>query len=67
MDKHLIFYAMFIPTVALFVGGMAFRMSIWLEGGIEGAENATKWEKSRILLKRGQRLQLRPYHDRQVR
>ncbi|NIS62464.1 MAG: hypothetical protein GTO13_17720 [Proteobacteria bacterium] len=28
-------------------------MSIWLEGNIEGAENATKWEKFTILLRGG--------------
>jgi nitrate reductase gamma subunit len=55
MDKHLIFYVMFIPTVILFLGGMAFRMGIWLEGTLEGAPNATKWEKFRILLRRGWR------------
>jgi len=55
MDKHLIFYAMFIPTAILFLGGMGFRMSIWLEGTIEGAEDATKWEKLKILLERGWR------------
>ena len=53
MDKHLIFYLMFFPTVILFLWGMGFRMSIWLEGSIEGAEDATKWEKSKILLRRG--------------
>jgi hypothetical protein len=55
MDKHLIFYAMFIPTAILFLAGMAFRMSIWLEGSVEGAGNATKMGKFRILLKRGWR------------
>jgi len=53
MDKHLIFYLMFIPTVVLFLWGMGFRMGIWLEGTIEGAENATKWEKFKVLLGRG--------------
>jgi hypothetical protein len=56
MDKHLIFYGMFIPTVILFLGGMGFRMGIWLEGTLEGAENATtKREKFKILLRRGWR------------
>jgi len=55
MDKHLIFYAMFIPTAILFLWGMGLRMSIWLEGTIEGAEDATKWEKLKILLERGWR------------
>jgi len=55
MDKHLIFYLMFFPTVILFLWGMGFRISIWLEGSLEGAENATKWEKFKILLRRGWR------------
>ena len=55
MDKHLIFYLMFFPTAILFLWGMGLRMSIWLEGTIEGAEDATKWEKLKILLKRGWR------------
>jgi hypothetical protein len=46
---------MFFPTVVLFLWGMGFRMSIWLEGGVEGAEGATKWEKFKILLGRGWR------------
>ena len=61
MDKHLIFYLMFFPTIALFLWGMGFRMSIWLEGSIEGAEDASKWEKFRILLRRGwRRFRARP-------
>ncbi len=55
MDKHLIFYLMFFPTAILFLWGMGLRTSIWLEGTIEGAEDATKWEKLKILLKRGWR------------
>ena len=55
MDKHFIFYLMFIPTAVLFLWGMALRISIWLEGSLEGAENATKWEKFKILLRRGWR------------
>jgi hypothetical protein len=55
MDKHLIFYLMFFPTAILFLWGMGFRMSIWLEGSIEGAEDASKWEKFKILLGRGWR------------
>jgi len=54
MDKHLIFYLMFFPTVLFFIWGMALRVSIWLEGAIEGAGNpATKGEKFKILLERG--------------
>ena len=46
-------YLMFIPTVFLLLGGMALRMGIWLEESIEGKENATKWEKLKILLETG--------------
>jgi len=55
MDKHLIFYLMFFPTVILFIWGMALRISIWLEGSVEGAENATKWGKFKIYIRRGWR------------
>ncbi len=55
MDKHLIFYVMFFPTVILFVLGMGLRISLWLEGRVEGAEQATKWEKFKIYLRRGWR------------
>lgn len=55
MDKHLIFYLMFFPTVVFFVWGMALHVSIYLEGHLEGAENATKGEKLKILLWRGWR------------
>jgi nitrate reductase gamma subunit len=53
MDKHLIFYIMFFPTVIFFFWGMGLHTSIWLEGTLEGAENATKWEKFKIYIKRG--------------
>jgi len=53
MDKHLIFYIMFFPTVIFFFWGMGLHMSMWLEGTLEGAENATKWEKFKIYIKRG--------------
>ena len=53
MDKHLIFYAMFLPTVILFIWGMSQHLGIWLEGSIEGAENATKAVKLKILLRKG--------------
>jgi len=55
MDKHLIFYLMFFPTVIFFVWGMGLHVGIWLEGTVEGAEKATKWEKLRIYLRRGWR------------
>jgi nitrate reductase gamma subunit len=53
MNKHLIFYLMFFPTILLFLGGMGFRISTWLEGTVEGAEKATKWEKLKIYVRRG--------------
>src|SRR4030042_1029829 len=53
MDKHLIFYVMFFPTVVFFLWGMAQHLSIWLEGSIKGEEKATKWEKLKILTRRG--------------
>jgi len=53
MDKHLTFYAMFIPSVILFLWGMWFRISVYLQGTLEGAENATPGEKLKILLNRG--------------
>lgn len=55
MDKHLIFYLMFFPTVIFFVWGMGLHISTWLEGTVEGAEDATKWEKFKIFLRRGWR------------
>jgi len=53
MDKHLIFYLMFFPTVIFFFWGMGLHMSMWLEGTLEGAENATKWEKFKFYMRRG--------------
>jgi hypothetical protein len=55
MDKHLIFYVMFFPTVIFFVWGMGLHVSLWLEGNLEGAENATKRQKFKIYLRRGWR------------
>ncbi len=53
MDKHLIFYVIFFPTVIFFVWGMGLHVSIWLEGNLEGAENATKREKFKIYIRKG--------------
>src|SRR5512139_748527 len=53
MDKHLLFYVMFFPTVIFFLWGISLHISIWLEGGLEGAENATKREKLKIYIGRG--------------
>jgi nitrate reductase gamma subunit len=55
MDKHLIFYVMFFPTLIFFFWGMGLHVSLWLEGTLEGAEKATKWEKLKIYLRRGWR------------
>jgi nitrate reductase gamma subunit len=55
MDKHLIFYIMFFPAMIFFFWGMGLHISLWLEGTIEGAEKATKWEKLKIYLRRGWR------------
>jgi nitrate reductase gamma subunit len=55
MDKHLIFYIMFFPTMIFFFWGMGLHVRMWLEGTLEGAENATKWEKSKIYIRRGWR------------
>jgi nitrate reductase gamma subunit len=53
MDKHLIFYAMFIPSFLLFLWGMWFRISLYLQGTLEGAENASMGGKLKIYLNRG--------------
>lgn len=55
MNKHVIFYAMFIPSFLLLLWGLWFRMSLYLQGTIEGAEDATQGEKLKILMKRGWR------------
>ena len=55
MDKHLIFYLMFFPTVILFFWGMGLHISTWLEGKVEGLGQATKWGKAKFYLKRGWR------------
>jgi nitrate reductase gamma subunit len=46
---------MFFPTMIFFFWGMGLHISMWLEGTLEGAENATKWEKFKIYIKRGWR------------
>jgi hypothetical protein len=53
MDKHLIFYVMFIPTVIFFFWGLGLHVSTWLEGNVEGAETATKREKCKCYMRRG--------------
>ncbi len=50
MDKHVIFYAMFLPTVIFFLWGMSQHLSVWLEGSIKGAEGAGKREKLKVLV-----------------
>jgi nitrate reductase gamma subunit len=53
MDKHLTFYVMFIPSLLLFIWGMWLRMSVYLQGNLEGAKDVTQGEKLKILLGRG--------------
>jgi hypothetical protein len=55
MDKHLIFYLMFFPTVIFFFLGMGLHVSTWLEGRVEELDHATKWEKAKFYLRRGWR------------
>ena len=55
MDKHLIFYLMFFPTVIFFVWGMGLHISTWLKGSVEGVEEATKWKKFKFFIRRGWR------------
>ena len=55
MDKHLIFYIMFFPTVIFFFWGMGLHISTWLEGRVEELDQATKWEKFKFYLRRGWR------------
>jgi nitrate reductase gamma subunit len=44
---------MFFPTLIFFFWGLGLHVSMWLEGTLEGAENATKWEKFKIYIRRG--------------
>jgi nitrate reductase gamma subunit len=53
MDKHLLFYLMFFPTVLFFLWGMGLHVSTWLEGTVEGVEKATKCEKLKTYIRRG--------------
>jgi len=55
MNKHFIFYTMFLPSFVLLLWGLLFRMSLYLQGTIEGAEDATQGEKLKILMGRGWR------------
>jgi len=55
MDKHLIFYIMFFPTVIFFFWGMGLHISTWLEGRVDGLEQATKRGKFKFYLRRGWR------------
>ena len=52
MEKHVIFYMMFIPSVILFLGGMVLRLSIYLQGTVKGAEDAAAGRKLLVLLGR---------------
>jgi nitrate reductase gamma subunit len=55
MEKHVIFYIMFIPSVILFIWGMGLRLSVYLQGTLKGAEGATRGRKLGILLWRAWR------------
>ena len=55
MGKHLIFYIMFIPSMILFIWGMWFRISLYLQGKIEGVEEISPGKKFIILLRKGWR------------
>jgi len=55
MNKHFIFYTMFLPSFVLLLWGLWFRMSLYLQGTIEGVEDATQGEKLKILMGRGWR------------
>jgi len=52
MEKTIITCSFFILTVFIFLWGLWFRMSIYLQGSIEGAEEAGKWEKFILLFRR---------------
>jgi nitrate reductase gamma subunit len=55
MGKHLIFYIMFIPSMILFIWGMWFRISLYLQGTIKGVEETSPRKKFIILLLNGWR------------
>jgi nitrate reductase gamma subunit len=55
MGKHLIFYIMFIPSMILFIWGMWFRISLYLQGTIKGVEEISPGKKFIILLRKGWR------------
>jgi len=44
---------MFIPSFILFILGVWFRISIYLQGTLEGAEESSRWKKFFLLLGRG--------------
>jgi nitrate reductase gamma subunit len=49
MEKTIVTYSFFVITVLIFFWGLWFRMSMYLLGSVEGAEDAGKWEKFTIL------------------
>jgi len=53
MDKHLIFYVMFIPSLLFFIWGMWFHISLYLQGTLDGAGDASNGRKLKIFLSRG--------------
>ena len=52
MGKHSIFYLIFLPSFLLFLWGMWFRISLYLQGTLEGVEDAAPLKKLRTLLGR---------------
>ena len=55
MDKHLIFYAMFIPSLLFFLWGMWLHINLYLQGTIKGVPQGTPWPKIKVLLLQGWR------------
>ena len=53
MNKHLIFYAMFIPSLLFFLWGMGLHINLYLQGTIKGAPQGTPWQKTKSLLLQG--------------
>ena len=55
MDKHLIFYIMFFPTMIFFFCGLSLHVGVLLEGSVEGVKETTKWEKFALYMRKGWR------------
>ncbi len=55
MEKHSIFYFLFIPSLILFLWGMWFRVGLYLRGSVEGVEGKSRWQKLMTLWSKGWR------------